>query len=154
MISANLKAFLDMIAWSEIGPQVLAGSDNGYNVLVGSTPTHILTFPSYAAHPNILNEKLNSTAAGRYQILHRYFIVYQQRLHLPDFSPANQDAAAIQQITESHAIATIDAGDIVTAIGQCSHIWASLPGNTYGQRTNTLTDLQDAFTGAGGILTS
>jgi hypothetical protein len=37
-MSPNLKAFLDMIAWSEIGPALLAKSDNGYNVCVGSTP--------------------------------------------------------------------------------------------------------------------
>jgi muramidase (phage lysozyme) len=67
----NVVALLDAIKVSELGPRIIAGSDDGYNVLVGSTPTHILTFPSYASHPNILNRETNSTAAGAYQLLHR-----------------------------------------------------------------------------------
>ena len=43
---------------------------NGYNVLVGSTPANPLTFPSYADHPNVFDAALDSTAAGRYQLLH------------------------------------------------------------------------------------
>jgi hypothetical protein len=49
---ANRCAFLDMLAVSEIGAELLAETDNGYNVLVGATPAHPLTFPSYATHPS------------------------------------------------------------------------------------------------------
>ena len=65
-MTPNQKAFLDMIAFSEIGPALLAKSDDGYDVLVGSTPDRPLLFTSYAEHPNILNAACNSTAAGRY----------------------------------------------------------------------------------------
>lgn len=48
----NRVAFLDAIAVSEIGAALLAISDDGYNVLVDSTPSRPLLFSSYIAHPN------------------------------------------------------------------------------------------------------
>ena len=146
------KAFLDMIAISELGQELIDLSDNGYNVLVGSTPTHPLLFASYATHPRILNQQLHSTAAGRYQLLARYYEAYKIQLNLSDFSPAAQDAIALRQIEERDALADIEAGDLDTAIAKCSNIWASLPGNSYGQRANTLSYLKDAFVNAGGAL--
>jgi muramidase (phage lysozyme) len=68
--SANLNAFLDLIAASE-GTPVIPGSDDGYDVLVGATRKHPLLFHSYAEHPNVFNRELDSTAAGRYQIIHK-----------------------------------------------------------------------------------
>ena len=49
----NVCALLDAIAWSEIGAQLLAETDDGYNVLVGSLPSKPLLFDSYADHPNV-----------------------------------------------------------------------------------------------------
>ncbi len=151
MITGNRSAFLDMLAWSE-GTSTIPGSDNGYNVLCGATPTHPLLFTSYADHPHIYNHALDSTAAGRYQLLARYFDAYKQKLGLPDFSPASQDAIALQQITERRALLDIDAGNITLAILKCSTIWASLPGAPYGQRQNKLSDLQAIYLKAGGTL--
>ena len=149
-MTPNQKAFLDMIAHSEIGSALLAVSDNGYNVLVGSTPAHPLLFDSYADHPNILNKACNSTAAGRYQLLHRYFTAYKQQLGLPDFSPSSQDAIALQQIKECRALDAIEAGNIELAINRCAHIWASLPGAGYGQHENNMPTLVAAYLAAGG----
>lgn len=151
-MTPNQKAFLDLIAFSEIGPGLLAVSDNGYDVLVGSTPDHPLLFTSYAEHPNILNELCNSTAAGRYQLLHRYAIYYMAKLGLTDFGPDSQDAIALQQITECHALDDIEAGNIADAVAKCAHIWASLPGAGYGQHENKLVALLGAYTDAGGVL--
>ena len=151
-MSPNLKAFLDMIAASEIGPGLLAVSDNGYNVLVGSVPSKPLLFNSYADHPRILNKAMNSTAAGRYQILRRYYDAYKQLLGLPDFSPASQDKIAIRMIKEQGALADIEAGRIKTAIAKCSNIWASFPGAKYNQPVNPLPKLLKAYTDAGGTL--
>ena len=150
--SANRCAFLDMIAWSEIGPALLAASDDGYNVMVGSTPQHPLLFTDYTRHPGVLNAQLNSTAAGRYQLLYRYWLAYQRSLGLPDFSPLSQDKIALQQIRERGALAHIDGGFFALAVGACSSIWASLPGNSYKQHTNDLQSLQRAYQGAGGTL--
>lgn len=151
-MTPNQKAFLDMIAFSEIGPELLAVSDNGYDVMVGSTPDHPLLFTSYASHPNVLNRKLNSTAAGRYQVLHRYALAYTKQLHLPDFGPDSQDAIALQQIKESHALDDIEAGRFDTAVAKCAHIWASLPGAGYGQHENKVDALRAAYVAAGGTL--
>ena len=150
--SKNRVAFLDMIANSEIGAQLLAITDDGYNVLVGSTPAKPLTFLSYARHPNVLNVALNSTAAGRYQVLNRYAVAYMASLKLPDFGPLSQDLIALQQIRERSALPMIDAGQFAAAVARCSNIWASLPGNTYGQHMNQLSALQSAYIAAGGVV--
>ena len=157
---SNRQAFLDMIAWSEIGPKLLAipETDNGYKVIVGSTPARPILFDDYSDHPRRLIEVnfggkvIPSTAAGRYQLLGRYFDFYKKRLGLFDFSPRSQDAIAIQQIKERKALDDIDAGRITTAIAKVSNIWASLPGNTYGQPTQKLAYLTNAYQKAGGTL--
>lgn len=153
---SNRTAFLDMIAYSEIGPALLAVSDNGYNVLVGSTATKPNLFDSYADHPRQLvklTDTLSSTAAGRYQLLARYFDAYKTMLKLPDFSPASQDAIALQQIRERGALPDIDAGDLEAAIRKVRNIWASFPAAGYpGQHMNKLADLQIAYLDANGTL--
>jgi muramidase (phage lysozyme) len=149
----NVAAFLDMVAFSEIGEEMLALSDDGYNVLVGSMPKHMLTFKSYAQHPDIFNKSADSTAAGRYQILHHYWEIYRIRLKLPDFGPVSQDLYAVNQLREQRAIEPIVAGDLPSAIGLCSNIWASLPGNHYGQHMNQYAALKAAYTHAGGTST-
>lgn len=150
-MSPNLKAFLDTLAHSEIGSALLAVSDNGYNVLVGSTPSHPLLFDDYSTHPNIYNAATNSTAAGRYQLLHRYYLPYKTKLGLPDFSPESQDAIAIQQIKEAHALPDIEAGRLDLALVKTAHLWASLPTSTYGQHVNKIEDLRLAYSNAGGV---
>jgi len=151
-MTQNEQAFLDMIAHSEIGSALLALSDNGYNVLVGSTPSKPLLFTSYAAHPRIYNAQTNSTAAGRYQLLYRYWFAYSQSLGLPDFSPSSQDAIALQQIKECKALDDINAGRFETAVSKCARIWASLPGARYGQHENSLAGLEQVYLSAGGVL--
>lgn len=151
----NRRAFLDMIAASEIGPAMLAmpETDNGYKVIVGSTAAHLNLMQSYADHPRILiaiKPGLNSSAAGRYQLLARYFDAYKRLLNLSDFSPASQDAIAIQQIRERNALDDIDAGHFQVAVGKVSNIWASLPGNSYGQHVNQMAALENAYEQAGG----
>jgi muramidase (phage lysozyme) len=70
---SNIAAFIDTIAYSE-GTSTINNSDDGYNVLVGSTPNHPILFNDYSTHPNVLNHALDSTAAGRYQIIHPTFV--------------------------------------------------------------------------------
>lgn len=151
-MNTNLDAFLTMIAISE-GTEFIG--DHGYNCLVGSTPSHPHLFDSYADHPRIavrLSPTLTSTAAGRYQILERFYDAYRASLRLPDFSPASQDAIATQMIRERHAMDDVSVGRLESAIAKCTSIWASLPGNSYGQHQNTLASLQSAYTQSGGTL--
>lgn len=95
---------------------------------------------------------VNSTAAGRYQILERYFDAYRVQLNLPDFGPASQDAIAVQLIRECRALADIEAGRFDAAIRKCASRWASLPGAGYQQHENRLDDLRTAYVAAGGSL--
>lgn len=150
-LEPNLAAFLDMIAISEIGLKLLSKSDDGYNVVVGGT-----LFEDYSNHPNILvplpKLGISSTAAGRYQLLRRYFVAYKKQLNLPDFGPESQDAIALQQIRERKAIPDILAGRFDEAVKKCSNIWASLPGAGYGQHENDINKLRAEFVNAGGVL--
>jgi muramidase (phage lysozyme) len=148
----NRVAFLDMLAWSEIGADLLAITDDGYDVLVGATARRPLTFDGYADHPNVRNTTLKSTAAGRYQILYRWWMPYRKQLGLPDFSPLSQDRYALQQIHEQGAALLIDAGRITDAIARVAKIWASLPGAGYQQPEHRLVDLLAAYQAAGGEL--
>lgn len=149
----NVLAFLDMLAWSE-------GTDNGkqptmdrgYDVLVGGG-----LFRSYADHPRRLVELpklgIKSTAAGRYQLLARYWDSYRVSLKLVGgFTPENQDRVALQQIRERRATADIQAGHIPEAIAKCRNIWASLPGAGYRQHEQKLEDLMAHYLAAGGAL--
>lgn len=147
-MNPNVKAFLDMISHSEGTDKY--GDQNGYNVIVGGT-----LFDDYSDHPRQLIQLrpgLASTAAGRYQLLARYFDAYKKSLHLPDFSPESQDLIAIQQIIESRALAMIEGGLFDEAVKRSAHIWASLPGAGYGQTENSMASLRTAYVNAGGMV--
>lgn len=150
-INPQRKAFLDMLAWSEGTDKPGQPTKNhGYDVIVGGE-----LFSDYSDHPRklvTLNPKLKSTAAGRYQLLSRWWDAYRKQLGLKDFSPASQDAVALQQIKERHALELIDAGDIRQAIDRCSNIWASLPGAGYGQFEHKADSLIAKFKEAGGAV--
>lgn len=148
----NVCAFLDVIAFSE-------GTDNGrqrtnnhgYDVIVGGG-----LFTSYADHPRKLvalpSLGIKSTAAGRYQLLSRYYDAYKKTLGLKDFSPLSQDLIAIQQIRERKALQLIQAGQFEQAVRQVRNIWASLPGAGYGQHEQKLDNLLAAYRRAGGTV--
>jgi muramidase (phage lysozyme) len=144
-IDPNVAAFLDLIGWSEIGPALMAVSDGGYNVLVGSTPAKPLLFHDYSTHPRIHNDAMNSDAAGKPQFLGRYWPYYRDKLNLPDFGPESQEKWAIAYIGECHALPDILAGNIEQAITKCGSRWASFPGNNYQQHQHTMTDLLNAY---------
>jgi len=148
----NLVAFLDTLAYSEgTDKPGQPTRDRGYDVLVGGG-----LFTGYADHPRKLIDLprlgIKSTAAGRYQILARYFDVYKAQLKLPDFSPHSQDLIAIQLIRECKALDDVDAGRIADALGKCKSRWASLPGAGYGQHEHKIDTLIAVFKRRGGIV--
>jgi muramidase (phage lysozyme) len=147
-MQANEKAFLDMLAVSE---GTYGHGDNGYNVIVGGDLFH-----GYGKHPNVLvtlnKAGLKSTAAGRYQFLKRTWDALALKLHLPDFSPASQDLAALELIAECGASDDVRSGRFADAVYKCRKIWASLPGAGYGQHENSLESLESAYIRAGGSL--
>lgn len=160
-MTPNLQAFLAMIAVSE-GTALIG--DRGYNCIVGSRVGRAVLFTSYADHPRIRvqlreddpktlrDEALWSTAAGRYQILARYYDAYKRTLVLPDFTPDSQDKIAVQMIREQQALDNIEAGQLIPAVDKCKNIWASLPGAGYGQHENTIDKLVHAYTQSGGTV--
>jgi muramidase (phage lysozyme) len=160
---ANVARFLDLLAWSEGTSTSAATKNAGYDVIVSGVDGPEV-FTDYSAHPfaarppkMVLKPSplhpngLFSTAAGRYQVLLRYFEAYKAELSLPDFSPLSQDLIAVQQIRERRdgnhvsAIAHLSAGDIGQTIMLCAGIWASLPGNTYLQGGKTMLELLAKF---------
>jgi muramidase (phage lysozyme) len=148
----NVLAFLDMLAWSEGTDHPRQRTrDQGYDVIVGGA-----LFEGYADHPRKLvplpRLGIKSTAAGRYQLLSRYYDAYKKQLGLPDFSPMSQDKIALQQIRERRALPDIQAGRIPGAIEKCRNIWASLPGAGYGQHEHKLESLIAHYLAAGGVL--
>lgn len=146
LTSPTLTAFLSLIGWAE-------GAD--YNTIVNGVdgPATFTDFsdhpfaPQFNRPPVIVRRSplLESTAAGRYQLLYRYWPIYRAQLGLADYSPASQDAIAIEQIKERGGIARIGTGDIEGAIKACSNIWASLPGNNYGQGGKSMDALLEKF---------
>lgn len=147
------KAFLDTIAWSEGTSTSKLTRNDGYDVIVTGIEGPSV-FTDYAQHPFEKGgfvtvrkgpSPIYSTAAGRYQILVRIWRFYKTELMLPDFSPISQDKAALRMIAERGAPPLIEAGDIAGAIQKCANLWASLPGNTYGQGGKTLEALLQKY---------
>ncbi len=152
----NMAAFLDVISVAEGTAGI---GDDGYNVIVGSTPARPDLFSDYSRHPNKLvsfryqnGASGQSTAAGRYQILHRFATHYTTQLRLPDFGPESQDAIALQLIRECRAVTAIKEGRLDDAIRKCRSRWASFPGAGYGQHEQPMAVLRAAFVVHGGKL--
>lgn len=158
--SLNALAFLDVLAWSELGHDYLRRSDNGYNVIVTGIDGKLELFADYARHPfeggrksKVINSRgLTSNASGRYQQMLKDWPHYRDQLKLPDFGPISQDLLALQHVRERRALPDVHAGRIETAIHKCRNIWASLPGAGYGQREHRVDSLLKIYRQAGGSL--
>lgn len=122
----QVRAFLDTIAWAEGGLS--------YNTLFGGG-----TF-SGSQHPNraITAGGYTSTAAGRYQFIFSTWIEIKGRLGLADFSPANQDIAAVDLIAQRGQLSNLLAGNIEGVLRGLGCAWASLPFSGCHQREKTL----------------
>lgn len=145
----NVCAFIDMIAVSELGARLLAVTDDGYNVLVGSTWNSPHTFAFYADHPQVFvdlpNLGIKSSAAGRYQFLARTWDGLAREFGLTDFGPVNQDRGCIELLRQCGAYPQITTGRVETAMHLARKTWASLPGAGYGQHENKLSDLLGVY---------
>lgn len=122
----NVKAFLRVIRQGESSQ-----ADLGYRMIVGGQ-----TFNSFADHPRIKGKcwttakgtRLCSTAAGAYQITQTSWDETRAKMGLPDFTPKNQDLAALGRIAYRGALPAVIAGDLATAIKKLRLEWTSLPG--------------------------
>ena len=140
----NLQNFLDLIAFSE-GTSTSRWTQNyGYDILVGGVDDKVLQdhiFTDYTTHPFVTRPAkmirrvplLYSTAAGRYQIIRPTWEALQTDLGFKNFDKFAQDCMAVELIRQHGALEYIQSGVIEPAIFICSKIWASFPGNNYGQ---------------------
>jgi len=174
-ISANLNAFLDMLAVSEGTSTHPLTKDDGYDVIVSgieNVPYGVVrtteVFTDYTKHPfinrpakRINNKGLFSSASGRYQFMFKDYEHYTKLLKLDNlklwpngpFSPEAQDARAIQLIRERHAIPMIEAGEFRKAVMAVSNLWASLPGANYkDQKMHDIQKLEYVYLTKGGKL--
>ncbi|WP_180008201.1 glycoside hydrolase family 104 protein [Acinetobacter sp. YH12238] len=134
----NVRKILDVIASSE-------GVKHGYNTIFGNERTEDLK-----AHPNIKKEftqtdgkKNSTTAAGRYQFLKGTWDSVSKKYGLKDFSPKNQDLAAVALILGRGALGDVIKGDFTKAIGKLGGEWASLPSSNYAQPKKSWKDIQN-----------
>lgn len=159
-MSPNLKAFLDMLAWSEGTSTSPATKRDGYDVIVTGIDRKPETFTDFSDHPfaggrksKVINSKgLTSNASGRYQQMLKDWPHYKKQLRLPDFGPLSQDLLAIQHIRECRALDDVKAGRFAVAVNKCRNIWASLPGAGYSQPEHDISKLLAQYVKAGGAL--
>jgi lysozyme len=160
-LDANVRAFLTVIQRCE----GTAGQPDPYRVCYAYSHT----VQNMADHPAVTGEwtgvRLSdqqcagagfgpgcvSTAAGAYQAIKPTWLAKKRQLGLPDFSPASQDAAAVQLLRDRGAFNRLAAGDLVGAVAAARREWASLPGANYaGQGMRTMEQVAAWFQEAGG----
>ncbi|MCJ0927927.1 glycoside hydrolase family 104 protein [Acinetobacter lwoffii] len=133
----NVRKMLDVIANAE-------GVKHGYNTIFGNERSDDLK-----AHPNVKKEftqtdgkKNSTTAAGRYQFLKGTWDSVSKKYGLTDFSPKNQDLAAVALILGRGALGDVIKGDFTKAVGKLGGEWASLPSSPYAQPKKSWSDIK------------
>lgn len=134
----NVRKMLGVIASAE-------GVKHGYYTMFGNERLSDLS-----KHPGILKEftqtdgkKNKTSAAGRYQFLEPTWNGLAKQLGLKDFSPKNQDIAAVALLAQNGALPHVLKGDISTAVKKSGGTWASLPSapDSYKQPKKTWSDI-------------
>jgi len=138
----TVHAFLDTLAFAE-------GTRERYNYIFT-----FVTFNSYADHPRraVCAGKLCSTAAGRYQFLSKTWDPLAADLGLSDFTPPNQEKAALEIIRRAGAYNVVFKSNVQenfnSALRKLNTTWASLPGSPYGQPTHSSSELWKVYRAA------
>ena len=176
-LSPKIRAFLDMLAAAE-GTSIMNNpcgkADYGYASLFECYRYSSRRFYSYADHPRqsfSTGWGSYTDASGRYQFQAATWDEVADQDGLSDFSPANQDRAAVNRIKARgayHLISQVQIGRtpdsaFKRAVDECACEWASLPAlygsrnhhrtvsgmpSCYGQVTHRIEDLYDVFVAA------
>lgn len=128
LANPNMRRMLYAIAQAE---GTWNQPNQGANTLVGYG-----SFDSYADHPRKVvkvRPGLHSSAAGRYQIIQGTWDNLKKQYGFSDFSPENQDLAAVALIAGRGALDDVIKGDWAKAIPKLNKEWASFPGDVYAQ---------------------
>lgn len=142
----NVQAFLRVIRAGES-----AQTADAYQWLFGSTRSAPKLFDSFDDHPRvrtyerydgqfIANGRIDyTTAAGAYQITETTWNGLVRQYGFENFSPANQDRAAVALIAGRRALDEVIAGRFDAAVFKLRHEWASLPGASHGDQPTLAT---------------
>jgi muramidase (phage lysozyme) len=135
----NVRKYLEMITKSE--------GSRGYAYGFGNVKLNNLD-----AHPGTVHDfketdgkKNKTTAAGAYQFLDGTWKELQTKLGLKDFSPASQDAGAVELLRRRGALDAVKSGDWSTAITKTGAEWASLPTSPYKQPKRSMEFIYNAL---------
>lgn len=158
---ANVRAFLEVLKRCE----GTANAADPYRVCYA----YRHTIDSFADHPAITGEWRGepltaqqcagaglgsgciSTAAGAYQITRPTWKGVRTKIGAADFSPAWQDAAAVQLLKDCGAWSKLQQGDMQGAVASARRTWASLPGANYaGQGMRSMEQVAAWYGAAGG----
>gem|GEM_PF-4213708 len=141
-LPANVKAFLELIAHSELkGCQsYLNNPKGGYNIRFGCG-----TLSSLGKHPGMFRispkSKKKSSMAGRYQFK---FTTWNSLMGgNAAFSPANQDKAAAKLLQQIGAYSAALSGNLEKAIRKARGTWPSLPGGS--QQKTTMQEAKKVY---------
>lgn len=132
----NVKAYLQTIRDGEgtLGEQ-------GYYTFVGGT-----RFTDLSHHPNVYFKRFDSTAAGAYQFAYKTWAEVAKALKLKDFSPLNQDIAALYELDRVKALTDVINGDIAESFYKSKKTWLSLPGAKHDKINRHSLGLSEALT--------
>ncbi len=140
LITAKRKALLNTIRYAE--GTWKGGNSIGYRIIYGGD-----TFNNFKKHPNkLVKRKYASAAAGAYQFIPSTWKFLSNDMSLANFSPVNQDQAAIHLIRLKGVLQELDAKGLTqNIINRLSEEWASLPNiseqSTYGQPVKNKDEL-------------
>ncbi|TNV22827.1 lysozyme [Buttiauxella sp. B2] len=144
-MSANEKGYLDIISRAE---GTASKANNGYQTLYGGNQ-----FSDFNDHPRQYFEHNGSrtSAAGRYQITASSWDDARQALGLQDFSPANQDKAALWLAERAGQGDNIKSGNYQAATSNLKNVWTGLRNNQapdmlagYQSTANSVPDMSSA----------
>ena len=150
----RLCAFLDTISWAETG-KTNRSSSYTYIVFRGA-----YAFNNFSTHPFVgtglspdsncafikrSGRRVCSSASGRYQIMDFNFRKLKLKGWMKDFSPDNQDLAAVYLIYQKGALEDVLEGRFEKAACKAGSIWASFPCNSYRQPQKTMTQLKARY---------
>ncbi|WP_143324571.1 glycoside hydrolase family 24 protein [Candidatus Synechococcus spongiarum] len=147
-VTPERKALLNTIRYAE--GTWTQGKEDGYRVQYGGGLFHVR---GLWRHPDkIIHRRYSSAAAGAYQFLPATWRMVKKDLGLRDFSPQNQDKAALCLIYRRKALGLADHGVFTKELAhRLAPEWASFPKHSghsyYGQPVRRFYNLLQFYNG-------
>lgn len=135
----NVRKYIEMVKKSEGSKGYQYGFNN---VKLANLDDHPGTSHKFTQTDGKTN---STTAAGAYQFLGKTWGGLKSKLGLTDFSPASQDAAAVELLRQRGALEAVKSGDWSTALAKTGAEWASLPTSPYKQAKRSMEFVYDAL---------